>query len=513
MRNEYRRKFRKKEADSGAGKTFLFPTPLLFVLILQKNKGNMYISPKNSVHNNWEHDLHYIRAKAIKSQRNSFINNGGPYKPGRFYRHFNEWKYFQIYGLGRGVAEVNSERKMKMKEVFKLVTREHNGESSCNLDFLSKGNAEKIRDFHKSFPVYRPTPLAHLPETARCLGLGDIYVKDESYRFGLNAFKVLGGSYAIGNYLAGRLGRRIEDVDYQTLVSEETRKELGDITFVTATDGNHGRGVAWTANQFKQKAVVYMPKGSAEERLKNIRAEGAEASITDLNYDEAVRLADSQAQQKGWVMVQDTAWEGYEDIPTWIMQGYGTMGLEAYEQLPEKPTHIFLQAWVGSMAGAITGLFSSIYGKDRPVITIVEPNKADCLYRTAEADDGQRHFVTGDMDTIMAGLACGEPCSIGWNILADYAVHFISCPDYAAAKGMRILGNPVKDDTRVISGESGAAAFGCVAEIMTNPELADMKEKLGLDENSRVLFFSTEGDTDQENYRAIVWDGKYSSAK
>lgn len=399
-----------------------------------------------------------------------------------------------------------------MKEEFKLITREHTG-NGCDLSFLSEAEARKIRGFHESFPMYKPTPLAHLPETAKCLGLGDVYVKDESFRFGLNAFKVLGGSFAIGNYLAQRLGKDISEVGYPTLVAPETREQLGDITFVTATDENHGRGVAWTANQFKLKAVVYMPKGSAAERLNNIRAEGADASITDLNYDEAVRLANSQAETKGWVMVQDTAWEGYEDIPTWIMQGYGTMGLEAYEQIPEKPTHIFLQAGVGSMAGAITGLFSSIYGKDRPVITIVEPNKADCLFRTAEANDGQRHFVTGDMDTIMAGLACGEPCSIGWNILADYADHFISCPDYVAAKGMRILGNPAGKDNRVVSGESGAASFGCVAEIMTNPALADMKEKLGLNENSRVLFFSTEGDTDRENYKAIVWDGKYPSTR
>lgn len=400
-----------------------------------------------------------------------------------------------------------------MKEQFKMVKREHEGSKGFDLTFLSRPVAEKIRDFHKSFPMYGQTPLVHLPETAKCLGLGDVYVKDESYRFGLNAFKVLGGSYAIGNYLAEKLGKEISEVNYEILIAPETREQLGDITFVTATDGNHGRGVAWTANQFKQKSVVYMPKGSAAERLANIQAEGAEASITELNYDEAVRLANSQAETKGWVMVQDTAWEGYEDIPTWIMQGYGTMGLEAYEQMPEKPTHIFLQAGVGSMAGAVTGLFSSIYGEDRPVISIVEPNKADCLYRTAEANDGERHFVTGDMDTIMAGLACGEPCSIGWNILSDYADFFISCPDYVAAKGMRILGNPAKKDDRVISGESGAAAFGCVAEIMTNPELAGLKAQLGLNEDSKVLFFSTEGDTDQENYKAIVWDGKYPSGR
>ena len=394
-----------------------------------------------------------------------------------------------------------------MADRFKIVTRTHQGRG-CNLSFLSEDTARSVRAFHQGFPQYAPTPLAGLPATAKALGLGTIYVKDESFRFGLNAFKVLGGSFAIGKYLAETLGAA---PDYALLTATETKARLDGLTFVTATDGNHGRGVAWAARQFGFRSVVYMPRGSARERLENIRAEGAEASITELNYDDAVRLANTHAEKYGWVMVQDTAWEGYEDIPTWIMQGYTTMGLEAIEQLPEKPTHIFLQAGVGSMAGAIAGLFASRYGEDRPIITIVEPNKADCLYRTAQADDGRRHFVTGDMDTIMAGLACGEPCSIGWQVLADYADHFLSCPDYVAAKGMRILGNPAGQDDRVISGESGAAAFGCVAEILTNPSLAHLKEALKLDEASRVLFFSTEGDTDRENYRKIVWDGLHPS--
>ena len=392
-----------------------------------------------------------------------------------------------------------------MKQEMKMVALQHNQNDKCDLTFLSADTVKKVRAFHKSFPMYRETPLAQLPETAKEMGLDKIYVKDESYRFGLNAFKVLGGSFAIGNYLARKLNKSIDEVSFSMLL-----KQLGDLTFVTATDGNHGRGVAWTANQLGMKSVVYMPKGSAEERLENIRAAGADASITDLNYDDAVRLANRQAEEKGWIVVQDTAWEGYEEIPTWIMQGYGTMGLEAFEQLPEKPTHIFLQAGVGSMAGAMAGLLSDIYGEDRPIIVIVEPNKADCLFRTAEANDGTLHIVTGNMDTIMAGLACGEPCSIGWNVLKNYADFFISCPEYVAANGMRILGNPLGKDDRVISGESGAAAFGAVAEIMKNPELANMKEALGLDENSRVLCFSTEGDTDKENYKAIVWEGKYS---
>ena len=396
-----------------------------------------------------------------------------------------------------------------MREEFKVVQYERKSGPKYNLDFLNLESAKKVQSFHASFPVYKETPLVELKHTAKSMGLGNIYIKDESYRFGLNAFKVLGGSYAIGNYLAKRLGKSITEMPYEKLVSGEIKRELGDITFVTATDGNHGRGVAWTAKQLQQKSVVYMPKGSAEERLMNIRAEGADASITDLNYDEAVRLANSQAEQKGWVMVQDTAWEGYEDIPGWIMQGYGTMGYEAYMQLPEKPTHIFLQAGVGSMAGVVAGFFASVYGGDRPIITIVEPNKADCIYKTAEAADGKLHFVTGDMDTIMAGLACGEPCSIGWNVLRDYADNFISCPDYAAAQGMRVLGNPEPGDTKVVSGESGASAFGCIAEIMRDKTLVELKNKLKLDENSKVLFFSTEGDTDKENYKSIVWDGAY----
>jgi diaminopropionate ammonia-lyase len=399
-----------------------------------------------------------------------------------------------------------------VQEEFKIVQYERQTGEKYNLDFLSLKQIEKVKSFHESFPIYKPTPLVEMKNTAKELGLGNIYVKDESYRFGLNAFKVLGGSYAMGNYLAQKLGRDISDLPYTQLISNEVKEELGDITFVTATDGNHGRGVAWTANQLQQKSVVYMPKGSSQERLQNIRNEGAEASITEFNYDEAVRLAYKNSEEKGWVMVQDTAWEGYEDIPTWIIQGYGTMGYETYMQLKnEKPTHIFVQAGVGSLAGAITGIFSAIYGEERPIITIVEPNKADCIYRTAEANDGELHFVTGDMDTLMAGLACGEPCSIGWNVLKDYADNFISCPDYVAAQGMRILGNPSVGDEKIVSGESGASTFGCVAEIMRNPALKEMKEKLKLNENSTVLFFSTEGDTDKESYKSIVWDGNYQA--
>lgn len=382
-----------------------------------------------------------------------------------------------------------------------------------SIRFLSQKEIEKVKKFHESFPEYRLTPLCNLEKLAKYLGVSGVYVKDESYRFGLNAFKVLGGSFAMASYLAQRLGKDISQLDYTTLISEETRKQLGEITFATTTDGNHGRGVAWTANRLKQKSVIYMPKGSSITRLNNIKAEGAEASITELNYDDAVRLTSEDAKKHGWIVVQDTAWEGYEEIPAWIMQGYGTMAAEALEQMQEmkleKPTHIFIQAGVGSLAGAVQGYFAAVFGEDRPKTIIVESDQADCLYQSVLSNDGQPHIVTGDLSTIMAGLACGEPNTISWNVLRDYSDMFISCPDWVAAKGMRILGSPLKDDCQIISGESGAVTAGLLAAIMTSEKMKEVKIALGLNEKSKILLFSTEGDTDPEKYRDIVWNGDY----
>ena len=397
---------------------------------------------------------------------------------------------------------------------FKFVHRGHRpAEEPVSTECFGYGIAKKVNAFHRSFPGYEPTPLLNLKSLAGALGVKSLHVKDESKRFELNAFKVLGGSYAIGNYIANKLGMDISELDFERMTGSDIRSKLGEVTFVTATDGNHGRGVAWTANRLKQKCVVYMPKGSSPERLNNIRELGADASITDFNYDDAVRLANKGVTENGWVLIQDTAWDGYEDIPRWIMQGYTTMGYEIINQLDgEIPTHIFLQAGVGAMAGAMAGFFSDYYkGDKKPVITILEPNKADCIFRTAEATDGRLHCVKGDMDSIMAGLCCGEPCTIGWEILRDYADNFVSVPDSIAAKGMRILGNPLGNDVRVISGESGACTTGFVAELMQNDSLKQIREQIGLNDESSILCISTEGDTDRNNYRRIVWDGLHPS--
>lgn len=384
-----------------------------------------------------------------------------------------------------------------------------------DITFISDELISKVRKFHKSFPEYKVTPLHKLDNLAKYLGVESIFLKDESYRFGLNAFKVLGGAYAIGKFLAERLGLDIMEMSFEKLRTRKVKEKLGNITFVTATDGNHGRGIAWAANKLGQKSVVYMPKGSSPIRLENIKKEGAEATIIDGNYDDAVRLADKMAKEHGWVVIQDTAWEGYEDIPTWIMQGYGTLIHESIEQLEEfalnKPTHVFLQAGVGSFAAAVQGYLASKFGEERPITIIVEPNDAACIYKSAKINDGKPHIVTGNMPTIMAGLACGEPNIIGWEILRDYSDGYLSCPDYISARGMRILASPLKGDNQIISGESGAVGVGAISLIMERDCYKELREKLGLNKDSKILLISTEGDTDPDKYKDIVWDGDNSS--
>ena len=282
----------------------------------------------------------------------------------------------------------------------------------AHLGIMSLENVKKARAFHESFPQYSVTPLACLDQQAKRLGIAGLAVKDESYRFGLNAFQVLGGSFAMANYIADETNKDVADCTYDYLTSDELARDFGQATFFTATDGNHGRGVAWAANKLGQKAVVHMPKGSTKPRFDNIAAEGAKVTIEEVNYDECVRMAAAEADacERG-VIVQDTAWEGYEKIPSWIMEGYGTMASEAAEQLAEagveRPTHVFVQAGVGSLAGAVVGYFTNLFPDNPPIFVVAECAPAACLYKGAKAGDGEPRIVGGDMPSIMAGLCCG----------------------------------------------------------------------------------------------------------
>ena len=386
------------------------------------------------------------------------------------------------------------------------------------LDLMSEENVTKANEFHKSFPQYSVTPLQKLSALASYLGIKGIYCKDESYRFGLNAFKVLGGSYAMGRYIAKELGRDISQLPYNVLSSDKLREEFGQATFFTATDGNHGRGVAWAAKRLGQKAVVRMPKGTTKTRFDNIAKEGAEVTIEEVNYDDCVRMAAAEAAKtEHGIIVQDTAWAGYEEIPSWIMQGYGTLVLEADKQLKEngvdRPTHVFVQAGVGSLAGAVVGYFAHKYKENPPVMVVCEASAADCLYRSAVQADGNLVNVTGDLQTIMAGLACGEGNTIGWDILKNHVTVFASCPDWMSAKATRIYANPLENDPHIISGESGSVPLGLAYTALHDEDAKDLKEALKLDENSNILVISTEGDTDPVRYREIVWDGLYGTTE
>ncbi len=362
--------------------------------------------------------------------------------------------------------------------------------------------------FHQTIESYAATPLRSLPALAERLHVKGVYVKDESPRFSLNAFKGLGGSYAMFRILCGKLSLDPSTASLRDVTAGANAERLRQIEFATCTDGNHGRGVSWAAGLFGCRAHVFMPCGTREVRAEAIRRAGpADVAVTDLSYDDTVQYVKDLSEQNGWILIQDTSWEGYEQIPAWIIQGYLTMASEITRQLDAlsvRPTHVFLQAGVGAMAGGVLGFLADYYGADRPVAAIVEPFGADCVYASARAGDGEPRSVEGIAQTMMAGLNCGTPCSLAWPVLRDCAGFYISCADSIAALGMRSYAAGLDGDPVVVSGESGAATLGAAERILTGEDLAAVREAMRLSADSVILLISTEGDTDPENYRRIV---------
>lgn len=370
----------------------------------------------------------------------------------------------------------------------------------------------QARNFHRQIPGYQTSPLKSLPHLATMLGVGGIWVKDESARLSLNSFKVLGGSFAIYRFIRSKLGVADNDeLSFEDLMSETVRSRLGDIIFATATDGNHGRGVAWAASKLGCKSVIYVHKDTSQARIKAIKGNGAEVRVVNGTYDDAVRQASLDAEQNGWQVISDTSWEGYQDIPTWVMQGYATLLSEAQEQLAAQglvsPTHVFVQGGVGALAASTIGFYRQRFGTNQPTAVVVEPVTAACLFESAKFGDGQPHPVGGDLQTIMAGLACGEPSPIAWNVLWDCADVFVACPDYVAAKGMRVYAVPLKGDPFIVSGESGAVTLGALMFVLEYPDFAPLKEYLNLGPDSQILLINSEGNTDPDYFRRVVWEG------
>ena len=347
---------------------------------------------------------------------------------------------------------------------------------------------------------YAATPLHALPALAQALGVAAVHYKDEGSRFGLGSFKALGGAYAVARLLCRELGARLgRELSTQDLLTPELRALCAGITVTCATDGNHGRSVAWGAQLFGCRCVIYIHATVSEGRKAAIAHYGAEVVRTPGNYDDAVRQADADAKLHGRFVISDTSYPGYMDVPRDVMQGYQLMVQEAAQQLAQRPTHIFVQAGVGGLAAAVCGYFWERDGSERPVFVVVEPDRADCLTQSAKA--GRLTAVTGDIDTLMAGLACGEVSHLAWEILEHGTDGFCVINDQAAVEAMRLLAHPLGNDPVIVAGESAVA--GVAAAVAACQSDAN-RQVLGLTADSRILFFGSEAATDPQLYEQLV---------
>ncbi len=350
------------------------------------------------------------------------------------------------------------------------------------------------------WPGYAPTPLRALPGLAATLGLAGLHYKDERGRFGLRSFKALGGAYAVMRVLQRRLSAAGIEATGTDLLAGRWRDRTAGFTVTCATDGNHGRSVAWGAQRFGCQCIIYVHETVSEGRCEAIRAYGARVERVPGNYDDAVRHADRQARANDWTVVSDTSYPGYTEIPTDVMHGYGLMAGEIVDAFGDSPpTHLFVQAGVGGLAAALAATFWLAWGPRRPRVIVVEPRTADCHLQSALA--GRPVVVGGSLETIMAGLACGEVSPLAWQVLSQAAQAFVAIDDPPVAEAMRTLLNAGADDPSIIAGETGAAGLAALTLALDDPAVRAL---LGLDENARVLLIGSEGDTDPALYREIT---------
>lgn len=354
-----------------------------------------------------------------------------------------------------------------------------------------------------SWPGYAPTPLLSLDGLARQLGIGKLFYKDERGRFGLGSFKALGGAYAVANVLRHKVMnvRGLRQVNSRELLSGAFADVVRATTVTCATDGNHGRSVAWGAQLFGCRCVIFVHEHVSQGRRNAIAQYGAEVREVKGNYDDAVRHAAATAAAQGWTVVSDTSYPGYRDIPLDVMHGYGVMATEIVQQMAgtDPPTHVLAQAGVGALAAAVCANFWLHWGERRPQFVVVEPTQADCVCRSLEA--GRPMVVGGSLDTVMAGLACGEVSELAWEILCGGANAAVAVDDAYALDAMRLLARPVAGDPPLVAGETGGVGLAALLAARDHP---DIWRQLGLDHQSRILLIGSEGDTDPAIYREVV---------
>lgn len=361
--------------------------------------------------------------------------------------------------------------------------------------FLRRGgvappSSGAVLEYHRSLAGYAPTPLLALPGLAACLGLGALLVKDESRRFGLNAFKALGASWALRCLVEARRGGGAAPLT----------------TVATATDGNHGRAVAWAARMHDLAAVIFIPEHSAPARIAAIRGEGARVTLVDGSYDDAVARCSAESAAHGWQVVADTGYAGYLEIPRLVAQGYATLFLEADAQIgagrtPE-PDLVMLQGGVGALAAAAVEHYAP--RGERPCLAVVEPDDADCLLESILSEDGQPRAARGLQRSIMAGLNCGLPSLAAWPVLRLGVDLFLGIEDRFAEEAMRLLWRPTPGDPRVEAGESGAAGLAGLIALLSDDSFREARARLGLSAGTTALVLNTEGATDPEGFQRIT---------
>jgi len=382
----------------------------------------------------------------------------------------------------------------------------HNGSANAQLvygadrqNILSLKKAEKALTTISSWPNYEASPLHLLQTMAKAADIAQIYYKDESTRFGLKSFKALGGAFAVTRFVQQHLAAiNGTEPTMDELLSGQFKHQLKDVVVSCATDGNHGRSVAWGAQMFGCQCIIYIHRDVSPARQSAMEAYAAQVIRITGNYDESVRQAAADAKQFNRVIISDTSYEGYTEIPANVALGYTVMLAEIVQQLADEiPTHVFVQAGVGGLAAAVCGYFWDLWGAQRPRFVIVEPEQANCLQASAKA--GKLTVIEGDLDTIMAGLACGEVSQIAWQILAQGADDFITLSEDAIAPSMIAL---QQNNPSIEAGESAVAGLAACLAAAAN---APWREALGLTQQSRVLVLGTEGATDPDLYQKLVF--------
>jgi len=367
--------------------------------------------------------------------------------------------------------------------------------------FDAQASKRAVREISQ-WPTYQPTELVSLDKLARELGLAGIYYKDESTRFGLGSFKSLGGAYEVLCLLQEQISKQVGyQVSFESIRNGNYADRVKNITVITATDGNHGRSVAWGARMFGSPCVIYIHAEVSEGRKRAMEELGAKVVRITGNYDDSVLEAADQAKKNGWFIVSDTSYEGYIELPRHVMAGYSVMADEIMAQLPEgiRLSHTFAQGGVGGLAGAMCGYLWQSLGNRRPRFVIVEPDRADCLYQSAR--NGEPTVVKITEESVMAGMSCGKVSSLAWQILSCGCDDFMTIPDELIAPVMRSLADGNYASRPVVAGESAVAGISALIATCLQPEL---KKAMQLNETSQVLLYGTEGATDPDIYQTLV---------